>query len=171
MQGLTGVFSLKGQILAQEKRNVDLAGSNTSLRKAYAELTAERECLSFKVAELRSKNEELGDNYAELVRVNGKLTGELDAAKADLVKERADNAGLREELEAAMLKVQSIAVDAVLSARTELMEEFKRDEHASWDLDQEIKTWKKREAVLATGEDESDADEEEEAPAAGSPKS
>ena len=56
------------------------------------------------------------------------------------------------------------------SSDLELMEEFKRGEHASWDPDQEIETWKKREAVLATGKDESDADEEEEAPAAGSPK-
>ena len=170
MQGLTGVFSLRGQITAQERRNVDLTASNTSLRKANAELTAEREGFSFKITELKSKNEELGDNYAELVRVNEKLTGELDAAKEDLAKERADNSGLREELEAAMLKVQSIAVDAVLSARAELMEEFKRGEHVSWDPDQEIETWRKREAVLAAGEDESEADEEEETPATGSPK-
>ena len=86
-----------------------------------------------------------------------------------MAKERADNSGLREELETATLKVQSIAVDTVLSARAELIEEFKRGEHASWDPDQEIETWKKREAVLAAGEDESDA-EEEEAPATGSPK-
>ena len=171
VQGLTGVFSLRGQIAAQERRNVDLAASNTSLRKANAELSAEREGFSSKITELRSKNEELEDNYAELVRANEKLTGELDAAKEDLAKERADNSGLREELETATLKVKSIAVDAMLSARAELMEEFKRGEHASWDLDQEIKTWKKREAVLAVGEDESDAEEEEEAPAAGSPKS
>ena len=103
------------------------------------------------------------------MRVNEKLTGELDATKEGLAKERAENSGLREELEAAMLKVQSIDVDAVLSARAELMEEFKKGEHASWDPDQEIETWRKREAVLAAGEDESDADEEE-TPAAGSPK-
>ena len=149
---------------------MDLAASNTSLRKANAELSAEREGFSTKITELRSKNEELEDSYAELVRANEKLTGELDAAKEDLAKERADNSGLREELETAMLKVQSIAVDAVLSARAELMEEFKRAEHASWDLDQEIETWKKREVVLAAGEEKSNAEEEEEAPAAGSPK-
>ena len=61
-------------------------------------------------------------------------------------------------------------MDAVLSARAELMEEFKRGEHAGWDPDQEIETWRKREAVLAAGEDESDAEEDEETPAAGSPK-
>ena len=63
------------------------------------------------------------------------MTGEQDAAKGDLAKEKANNFGLREELETATLKVQSIAVDAVLSARVELMEEFKRGEHASWDPD------------------------------------
>ena len=105
MQGLTGVFSLRGQIAAPERRNVDLATSNTGLRKANAELSAEREGFSSKIAELRSKNEELEDNYAELVRVNEKLTGELDAVKEGLAKERADNSGLREELETATLKV------------------------------------------------------------------
>ena len=67
MQGLTGVFSLRGQIAAQERRNVDLAASNTSLRKANADLSTEREGFSSKITKLRSKNEELEDNYAELV--------------------------------------------------------------------------------------------------------
>ncbi|KAL5570157.1 hypothetical protein UlMin_026732 [Ulmus minor] len=35
-----------------------------------------------------------------LVRANAKLTGELDTAKEDLAKERADNSGLREDLPA-----------------------------------------------------------------------
>jgi chromosome segregation ATPase len=169
VQGLTGVFSLRGQIAAQEKRNVDLAASNTSLRKANAELTAERENYSLNITELKSRNEELGDNYAELVRVKEKLSLELDAARKDLAKEKAVNSGLREELESVTLKAQTIAVDAVLSARAELMEEFKKGEHADWDPDQEIETWRKREAVLAAGEDESDAEGEDEAPAVGSP--
>ena len=94
---------------------MDLAASNTSLKKANAGLSAEKEGFSSKITELKCKNEELEDNYVELVRVNEKLTGELDAAKEDLAKERADNSGLREELETAMLKVQSIAVDTVPS--------------------------------------------------------
>ena len=53
--------------MAQERRNVDLAASNTSLRKANAKLSAEREGFSSKITELRSKNKELEDNYAELV--------------------------------------------------------------------------------------------------------
>ena len=67
MQGLTGVFSLRGQIAAQERRNVDLAASNTSFRKANADLSADWKEFSSKLTELRSKNEELEDNYAELV--------------------------------------------------------------------------------------------------------
>ena len=50
MQGLIGVFSLRSQIAAQERRN-----------------STERKEFSFKITELRSKNEELEDNYAELV--------------------------------------------------------------------------------------------------------
>lgn len=50
---------------------------------------------------------------------------------------------LKSELEMAIRKVQSIAVDVVLSTRAKLMEEYKKGEHASWDLDQEIQTWKK----------------------------
>ena len=57
MQGLTGVFSLRGQIAAQERRNVDLATSNTSLRKANADLIAEREVYSSKITKLKSRNE------------------------------------------------------------------------------------------------------------------
>ena len=40
------------------------------------------------------------------------------------------------------------------------MGEFKRGEHATWDSDQEIQTWKTREAMLAKG-DEGESDEEE----------
>ena len=53
----------------------------------------------------------------------------------------------------------------VLSARAELMEEYKKGEHTSWNLDQEIQTWNKREAILAAGEDVTD--EEVLAPAVG----
>ena len=51
------------------------------------------------------------------------------------------------------------------------MGEYKRDEHSSWDPDEEIETWKKREAVLAGGEAASDEEEDDErAPAVESPK-
>ena len=81
MKGLTGVFSLRGQIATQERRNVDLAASNTSLRKVNAELSTEREGFSSKITELRSKNEELEDNYAELVRANAKRSEERRVGK------------------------------------------------------------------------------------------
>ena len=75
-------------------------------------------------------------------------------------------------METVTLKAQSMAVDMVLSARAELMEEYKKGEHASWDPDQEIEMWKKRKAVLAAREDASDKEEDEKevAPAMGSPK-
>ena len=52
------------------------------------------------------------------------------------------------------------------------MEEYKKGEHASWDSNQEIETWKKKEAMLAAGEEVTDEeeDDEESAPAMGSLK-
>ena len=54
------------------------------------------------------------------------------------------SAGLKIELEAVALKVQTITVDAMLNARAKLMGEFKRGEHSNWDLDEEIWMWVKR---------------------------
>ena len=50
----------------------------------------------------------------------------------------------------------------MLNAKAELMGEFKRGEHSTWDPDEEIRTWDKRAAVLAGGEDASDEEDEEE---------
>ena len=80
----------------------------------------------------------------------------------ELRSEKAVSAGLRTELEMAAEKIQTIAVDAVLNARAELMGEFKRGEHSSWDRDEEIRTWDKRAAVLAGGEDASDEEADDE---------
>ena len=55
----------------------------------------------------------------------------MDGVRDELVSEKAMNAGLKPELETAELKVQTIAVDAMLSARAELMGEFKRGEHSN----------------------------------------
>ena len=77
--------------------------------------------------------------------------------------------GFTSELELATLKVQAIVVDAVLSARAELMGEFKRGNHTNWDLDEEIRTWDKRAAVLAGGEVSED-EVEMSTPAIGNPK-
>ena len=151
---------------------MDLAASNTSLRKANAKLSAERKEFSSKLIELKSKNEELEENYVELVQAIAKLIGEIDTVKDELAKERAENSGLKKGLETVRLKAQSVAMDAVLSARAELIKEYKKGEHASWDPDEEIETWKKRKTVLAAGEEASDEeeDEEESALVVGSPK-
>ena len=95
----------------------------------------------------------------------------MDGMRYELASEKAVSAGLKSELETAVLKVQTIVVDVVLSARAELMGEFKRCEHSSWDPEEEIRTWDKRAAVLAGGEaSEDEEDEDELTLAAESPK-
>ena len=62
-------------------------------------------------------------------------------------------------------------MNSILSARAELMAEFKRGEHSSWDPDEEIRTWEKRKALIAGGEVSEDEEiKDESAPAVGSPK-
>ena len=62
----------------------------------------------------------------------------MEGVKDELASEKAVSAGLKTELEAAALKVQTITVDVVLSTRAELMGKFKRGEHSNWDSDEEI---------------------------------
>ena len=50
------------------------------------------------------------------------------------------------------------------------MAEFKRGEHSSWDPDEEIQTWEKRQALMAGGEVSDEEEVEEAALAAESPK-
>ena len=127
--------------------------------------------LKTKNEELKSRNKELVADNSVLVERNAELTSKMDGVRDELAGEKAMSVGLRVELETAAERVQTIAVDAVLSARAELMGEFKRGEHSSWDPDEEIETWRKREAVLAGLEAASDEeDDEEEAPVVESPK-
>ena len=142
---------------------MELTAFNASLRKLNTELSAQ-------LAALKLKNEELATNYARLVEKNAKVISQMDGVKDELAKEKAENASLNSELEMATLKVQTIAMDVVLRARAELVKEFKRSEQTSWDPDEEIWTWKRREAVLAGGGDESKEDDDESTPMAGSPK-
>ena len=79
----------------------------------------------------------------------------------ELRSEKAVSAGLRTELETATEKIQTMAVDVVLSARAELMGEYRRGEHSSSDPDEEIQTWDKRAAVLAGDKAASDEVEAE----------
>ena len=125
---------LRGQIAHQEKRNNNLFSSNATLRKLNSELTAQLE--------------ELTTSQAALVEKNVQLISHIDGMRDELVSEKAVSAGLKTELETTALKVQTIAVDTVLSARAELMGECKRGEHSTWDPDEEIRTWDKRAALV-----------------------
>ena len=122
--------------------------------------------------ELKKKNEELVADNSTLVEKNTELIKKMDGVRDELVGLKVVSAGLKVELETAGEKIQIIAVDAVLSARVELMGESKHSEHSSWDPNKEIETWRKREAVLAGGESASDgeASDDEEAPAVETPK-
>ena len=58
---------MESQITTQERHNIDLAASNTSLRKTTTELGNFKKELSAKVVDLKSNNEELEDKNVELV--------------------------------------------------------------------------------------------------------
>ena len=128
-----GWTHLRSQITAEEKRNVDLTASNASLRKSNEKLTSQLE-------EIRMRNEELSSNNTSLVEENAKLLGKLDRVKEELEGEKAVSVSLKSELESITTEVQAIVVNPILSARAELMAEFKRGEHSNWDPDEEIRT-------------------------------
>ena len=115
--------------------------------------------LKTKNEELKSRNEELVADNSALVERNTELISKMDGVRDELAGEKVVSAGLKVELETAAERIQTIAVDAVLSARAELVGEFKRGEHSSWDPDEEIETWRKREAMLAGGESASDGED------------
>ena len=62
----------------------------------------------------------------------------MDDVKEELHGEKASSASHRFELESITVEVQAITVNAILSARAELMVEFKKGEHSFWDSDEEI---------------------------------
>lgn len=143
---------------------MDLTASNASLCKL-------NENLASQLKELRTRNEELSSNNTSLVVENAKILGKLDRVKDELEREKAVSASLKSELEFITAEAQAITVNAVVSTHAKLMGEFKKGEHSIWDLDEEIQTWEKRQAVLAGGEvSEDDEDEDESTPAVGSPK-
>ena len=51
--------------------------------------------------------------------------------KEELTKEKAENVAVKAELESTLNKMKFIVINAILHARTELMGEFKRGEHAN----------------------------------------
>ena len=150
-----GWTHLRSQITAQEKCNVDLIASNASLRKSNEKLASQLE-------ELRTRNEELSSNNTSLVVENARILGKLDEVKEELEGEKASSVSLKSELESITGEAQAITVNAVLSVRAELMAEFKRAEHSSWDPDEEIRTWEKRKALIAGGEVSEDEEVEDE---------
>ena len=131
--------------------------SNATLRKFNSELTVQMEELKTKNEELKSKNEELTSDNSALLEKNTELINQMDGVRDELTGEKAVTAGLKAELETAGEKIQTIAMDGVLNARAELMGEFKRGEHSSWDPDEEIWTWDKRATVLAGDDTASEA--------------
>ncbi|KAL5573741.1 hypothetical protein UlMin_023338 [Ulmus minor] len=162
-QALMGWTHLRNQITALEKRNVDLTASNATLRKSNEKLTT-------KLEELKTRDEELSSNNNKLVDQNARILGQLDEVKEELHVEKATTASLRTEVESITAEAQAIAVNAVLSARAELMAEFKKGEHSSWDPDEEIRTWERRQTLMAGGEVSEEEEVEEAALAAESPK-
>ena len=62
----------------------------------------------------------------------------MDEVKEELEGEKALSVSLKSKLESITSEAQASAVNAVLSARAELMAKFKRGEHSSWDPDEEI---------------------------------
>ena len=73
-----------------------------------------------------SRNEELNSNHAGLVEENAKIISQMDGVKGELEREKAMSVALKSELETAVIKVQTIVVDVMLSARTKLIGEYKR---------------------------------------------
>ena len=87
--------------------------------------------MASQLEELRTRNEELSSINATLVEENAKILGKLDGVKDELEVEKAVSASLKSELVSVTSEAQAIVVNAVLSARAELMGEFKRGEHSS----------------------------------------
>ena len=106
---------------AQERRDNDLAASNTSLRKQASELIVAQAELRVRTAELEAQNAELEAKFAT-------LEGEITTSKAARTASEA-------EVEANLAQMKSVDVDATLHARAELMEAFKASQHAEWDPD------------------------------------
>jgi len=86
----------------------------------------------------------------------------MDGVRDELASEKAMSKSLKTELETAALKVQAIVVGVMLSARAELMGEFKKGEHSSWDPNEEIQTWDKRTVMLVGGKASDDEDNDDE---------
>ena len=100
--------------------------SNATLRKLNSELTVQMDELKTKNEELKSRNKELVADNSALVERNAELVSKMDGVRDELAGEKAVSVGLKAELETAAEKVQTIAMDAVLSF-TRLQDLIDRD--------------------------------------------
>ena len=119
-----GSLHLRNQVAVQERRTTDLTASNAQLRK--------------ELAEARTREVELGAEVATL--------------RADLSLSQTRETTLQTSLDAArrvvdeqLAQLETVAGDAVVAARAELMQEFKDGKSGEWDPDYWIR--------LARGED------------------
>ena len=113
---MIGMLGLRKQVVAQEKWNVELANSTTSLRK--------------QAVKLGRADAEQKEKITSFEKV---LTTLLAAHKAT-----------EAELEFTLKQMTFVVVDATFQARAELMEEFKTGKHSKWDPNYEIGFLKER---------------------------
>ena len=137
------LLGLRNQVTSQERRNTELATSNTSLRKQAAEHQVQQ-------AELKAKNDELEVKVASLEKEL--TTSEVVCAVANA------------EMEVTLIQMKSVVVDVNIHARVELMEEFMVGQHVDWDPNFEIGVWKDKEAELAEANDKGETIEEPSSP-------
>ena len=111
---------MKNIVTSQERRNYDLAATNTSLRKQLAE------------SQVREKD----------------LKKRCEAHGDELVAEKFMREAVEKELASQLKQMKTIAIDATLHARAELIKELKARKQGEWDPDYEIGVWREREVEL-----------------------
>ena len=107
-----GSLHLRNQVAVQERRTTDLMASNAQLRKALAEARAHETELGAVVATLR----------ADL------STAQIREATLQTSLDEARKVG-----EERLAQLETMAGDAILSARAELMQEFRDGRSGEWD--------------------------------------
>ena len=121
---------LRNQVAAQERRTADLTASNAQLRKVLTDARAHEVELGAEVATLRA------DLSSSQIKETTLQTS-LDEA--------------RRVVDEQLAQLETVAGDAVVAARAELMQEFKDGKSGEWDPDYWIR--------LARGEDPEAAEE------------
>ena len=114
LQTLMGSLHLRNQVAVQERRTTDLMAPNAQLRKALAEARAHETELGAVVATLRA------DLSTAQIR-EATLQTSLDKA--------------RRVVDEQLAQLETVAGDAVVAARAELMQEFKDGKSGEWDPD------------------------------------